>query len=326
MTDPVVYLWHGEDESALREEIAKLNASLGDATTADMNTTRLEAPSLTLDSLTTAAKASPFLAPRRLVIARGTVKTFQTQEQKTRLTSLLDELPETTALVIAENPGLDEKNWLVKWAKAAGGRAQVRTFQLPEGAQFASWIRERAKARGGEFQPQAAAALAQRIGGDKFAAEAEIEKLLAFANYARPVTAEDVGEISLSLGEHGDFFGLIDALGSGNGSRAMKELRSLMEERELIVLYFSLVGHFRALLQAREYLDRKQTEAQLASAMNVKPFRAQKLMSQARRFPKGGLEQIYKRLLDMDEKVKSGEMDYELAMETLVAGLSVPAV
>ena len=321
---PVVYLFHGDDEVAMRAAVATLQNKLGDAGTADLNTARFEASALSFDELRNAALAAPFLTARRLVIIRGAGSAFSA-EARARLIAFLDELPHTTALVLLENAELQDKHWLLKWAQGAGGRAFVRLFELPKGAQMATWIRERAKALGGEMQPQAAAALAQLVGNDKEAAEREIEKLLAYAAYQRPIEAPDVATISLPSGEQGDFFGLIDAISAGNGGQAMQALEKLLPERDAIMLFFSLVGHFRVLLQSREIVDAGKGDGEIAKQLGAHPYRAQKLAAQARRFSMATLKAIYERLLELDEGIKTGRIEPELAMETFVAELSVQA-
>ncbi len=324
---PAVYLFHGDDQTAMREAIAGLQSKIGDASTAEMNTTRFETGA-TLDALRSAAQAAPFLATRRLIIIASAGKTFAAADARSRFTHFLEEIPISTALVLLEEPDPEGKHWLTKWVKAAGERAFIKEFALPQGQQMASWILGRAKSLGGEFQPPAAAALAQLLGSDKSAAEQEIQKLLAYAGFQRPVTAADVAAVSLPSGEHGDFFGLVDALSAGNGARAMQALEALLPERDLILLYFSLVGHFRGLLLCREMLDNKMGENEIAKALakdpyKMHPYRAQKLTAQARRFTIESLHAIYKRLLHYDEQIKTGQMEPELAMESFIAELSL---
>jgi DNA polymerase-3 subunit delta len=129
--------------------------------------------------------------------------------------------------------------------------------------------------------------------------------------------------VSLPAGEHGDFFALIDAIGDGNPALAMQNLRDLMSERDLMFLFFSLVGHFRLLVQSRELVDNGRGDSAIATALNIHPYRAQRLAAQARRFSGESLEEIYGRLLELDEVVKTGKMDWEVALDTFVAGLSV---
>jgi DNA polymerase-3 subunit delta len=318
---PAVYIFHGDDEVAIREAIANLQKKLGDPTTADMNTTRLEA-GYTLEAIRAAASAAPFLTERRLVVVTNASKAFPSPDAKARFTEFLGEVPPSTALVLLETAALEDKHWLMKWSDSVAGRAFVRQFDLPKGAALATWLRQRATELGGEIQPTAAALLAERLNGDKLSAGHELEKLLAFANYARPITNADVQQLTIANAQEGDFFGLIDALSAGNGAKAIQALEGLLAERDLILLYFSLVGHFRALIQSRDLLDAGKNDADIAKELGMHPYRAQKLAAQAKRFSMASLKQIYDYLLEKDELIKTGELEPALAMETFVAELS----
>jgi len=332
---PTVYLFHGEDENAMYAAVAGLQSKIGDTATVEMNTTRLEGSALTLDALRNAVMATPFLASHRLVVAKGSSKVFAGEGTRKLFLDLLNQAPPSTKLVLLENPALQEKkerdkktppkHWLLKWTISAEGRAHIHVYDLPKGQQMAAWIREKTKELGGEIQPQAASSLAELVGTDKDAATQEIEKLLAYSGYRQPIEAADVNAVSLTSGEQGDFFALIDSLTAGNSARAMDMLEKLLLERELIVLFFSLVGHFRLLLQARELVETGRGDVDIAKELGIHPYRAEKLAAQARRFTMETLEAIYVRLLDLDEQIKTGKIEPDLAMEIFVAGLSPQA-
>jgi DNA polymerase-3 subunit delta len=327
---PSVYIFHGDDETSMRAEVTAMQSKLGNHITAEMNTTHFEGTN-SIDTLRSATQAVPFLSQQRLVVISGAAKAFSAAGPRAEFLKFLEEVPPSTALVLIERPALDHKDkkvarpWLQKWAQAAGPRVLLRKFEPLQGAQMASWLQQRARELGGELQPQAAAALAQLVGGDKDAADQELEKLLAYVAYKRPIEAADVAAVSLPSGEQGDFFALIDALSAGNGGRAMELLQDLLQERDLIALFFSLVGHFRLLLQSRELVEGGKKDKDIAADLGIHPYRAEKLAAQARRFSLGALESIYRRLLILDEQIKTGELEADLAMETFVASLSAQA-
>ena len=60
----------------------------------------------------------------------------------------------------------------------------------------------------------------------------------------------------------------------------------------------------------------------LARALGVHPFVAEKTTQQAAHFSIETLEQIYRRLLKVDEEVKTGQITLDLAMDTLVVELA----
>ncbi len=112
------------------------------------------------------------------------------------------------------------------------------------------------------------------------------------------------------------------SIGSRDGSRALRLLRKTVEQGSVPAVFGMVVRQFRLLLQAREALDAGTPAANLAQALEVHPFVAQKLASQARNFTLPTLENIYRRLRDIDEEVKIGRVELDTAMELLVAQLA----
>jgi len=319
---PVVYLVHGEDDFATANFVKTLQEKLGDPSTAEMNTTVMAGNDFDLEGLRAATSAIPFLAPRRLVILEHLTGKLKSQAQREKFTAMLDGLPETTALVLLEKKTLEDKHWLIKWAANAGGRAYVRGFTVPKGPQMARWIMEAAKKQGGEFTQQAASFLAESVGDNPRMAALEVDKVLAYVNYARPVDIDDVDAVAAYVGGQGDFFKFIDAIAQRNGKNAMGMLHKLLEEQVPIVLFFSMVGHFRLLLQTREVFEGGGKDATVAKALGIHPYRAKKLTAQARTLSLETLENIYRRLLDYDLEIKTGQLEAELALETMVAALT----
>lgn len=324
MSQPSLYLFYGEDQPAIKTATAALIAGLGDPSTAEMNTAHFEG-NLSLDALHTAAMAMPFLSARRLVSIVGAAKAFNAAEARAAFLGFLDQLPPSTALVLQEFSDLSNSHWLLKWAQAAGPRAQAQQFALPKGPQMVGWLQQRTVELGGTLQPQAAAALQQLVGSDRLAGNAELEKLLAYVNYARPIQAQDVEQLCQPIGEQGDFFGLLDSLVGGNPAQAMNRLETLLQERDHILFFFSLVGHFRLLVQTRQLLDDGLKAPEIAKALSIHPFRAERLAGQARRFSRRALDALYQRLSVLDLEMKTGKIEASLAMETFVAALSAPA-
>jgi len=320
---PVVYLVHGEDDFATANFVKALQEKLGDPSTAEMNTIVMAGGKFDLEGLRAAASAIPFLAPRRLVILENPTSKLKSQAQREKFTDMLEGLPATTALVKKKKKTLEDKHWLVKWAAKAGGKAYVRGFSVPKGPQMARWIMETAKKQGGEITQQAASFLAESVGDNPRMAALEVDKVLAYVNYARPVDIDDVDTVAAYVGGQGDFFKFIDAIAQRNGKNAMGMLGKLLEEQVPLVLFFSIVGHFRLLLQTREVYEGGGKDATVAKALGIHPYRAKKLTAQARTLTLETLERIYRRLLQYDMEIKTGQLEAELALETMVVALTV---
>ncbi|MEJ2486605.1 MAG: DNA polymerase III subunit delta [Anaerolineales bacterium] len=319
---PVVYLLHGEDDFAIADFIRSMIDKMGDPSMAEMNTTRFSDGNFSLESLQAAASAVPFLSARRLVIVENVSRRLSHKAEQERFTTLLEQLPETTALVLAESKTLSNKHWLMKWAQSAGSRAYVRLFGTPKGSQMASWIRKYAADHGGEISPQAAAFLAESVQESPRMAALEVEKLLAYVNYSRPVELDDVEMAAAFVGGQGDYFTLLDSIAARNGSKAMEMLQKLFEEQDALPLFFGLVNHFRLVLQAREIYENGGREETVAKTLAIHPYRAKKITMQARSLSMNAWEQIYLRLQQLDTEIKTGQISGELALETLVLELA----
>jgi DNA polymerase-3 subunit delta len=339
---PRFYLLHGPDEFASAEFVAGLKEKMGDPALAALNTTVIDGRSAALAELRTICDTLPFLAARRLVLVEGWLTRLlaraepaedsedpggdeprrgggTAREAMAALIDYLPHLPESTALVLVEQRELPERNPVLK-AAAAAEWGFVKLFDLPKGEALVRWIRARAKAEGGEITREAAEALAE-VETEPRALGHEIAKLLAYAAYARPVELDDVQTLTPAGGE-ARVFDLVDAIGQRRGPQAMRELHKLLETAEPLYVLAMIVRQYRLLLQAKEMLGERASEAEIARALGLHPFPTGKVCAQARNFSLDGLERIYRSLLDYDVGIKTGQMEAAAALDTLVGELT----
>ena len=129
--------------------------------------------------------------------------------------------------------------------------------------------------------------------------------------------AADVGQ--------GDIFVLVDALGNRDGRKALGMLHRLLEYQEYYTLFGMVVRQFRMILLTRDLLDHGGGNDEITRGLKLynRPWLAGKYIAQARRFTPHDLRRIYRRLLEVDEAVKSSQMTGDLALETLAASLTI---
>ena len=325
---PVVYLLHGEDEFAIAQYIQRMEAKLEDAGSAALNTVRLDGRAVSLDELRQAAFAIPFMVRRRIVVVDHPLARLSSPLQQEKFLALLNQIPESTALLLAEYRTLQQqdkkdkkKHWLLKWAETAGERVEVKYFPAMKSEDMRRWIMDQAKAVNGEFSREAARALADLVGDDSRLASQEIDKLVAYTNYTRPVEVEDVDLLVAAAGQ-ADIFAMVDALGNGDAKTAMSTLRRLLVGQDALSLLGMVVRQFRLLLLTREVIEGGGREAEVVREVGVQPFVAAKISAQARRFSLPALEAIYRRLLGVDEAITTGQMEGDVALETFVARIT----
>ena len=313
---------YGNDEFAIARKLKDFESDFADPTTAGMNTARLEARSMSEDELNNAINAMPFLAPKRLVILSNPSAKYNNPSTRKKFETYISNVPDSARLVIHElmEPKETEKHWLIKWSKNSTA-IKTQSFMLPKQRDMAGWIINEVKNQNGKIEPQAAAKLAEMVGVDTRQAGMEISKLLAYVNWARPVQGSDVEAVCIVTSQQ-SVFEFADALSQGNGKVAQRLLHRLLENEDAFALWGMVVRQFRLLIQAREILDGRGNKDDVARALGVHPFVAEKTTGQAARFSIESLESIYRKLLGIDEMVKTSQITLELAMDTLVVELT----
>lgn len=326
---PHIFLVDGEDDFACAQFIAGLEARLGAPDTASLNTTRLDGRNLNLDELTRACFAMPFIAPLRLVIVDQPLSRLTDQQQRDKFKQLLLKVPPTTLLVLVHPGNLtDERDrkknrlhWLEAWFTKTGGQLKCQHFMLPSGGAMVQWIQDRARASGGHFTPAAAARLASLVGDSPRRADQEIGKLLAYANFARPVEVDDVELLTPNSAPVANF-ALVNAIRTRNVRQAQGVLHKMLEDDDPLQIFHTLVNQFRQLISVRELMEQRASQEEITRLLNLHPYLVGLAMEHARNFTLTALENIYQRLHQLDYAIKTGEIECSLALDLLVIELT----
>jgi len=334
----VFYVFHGEDEFSQSEQLAAFKAKLGDPSLVALNTSVFDGRTVTLGELRHACDAMPFLAEVRLVIVEGWLAHLASRRGADKATgdeppatsrkiledlvAYLPHLPETTRLVFIELKKIRDNHPLLLLAKSDPERGKVKAFEPPKGDALIEWITARAAKHSGEISFAAAQLLAQVIGSDLRLLDGEIQKLLTYTGGKRPAGESDVKLLTPYAGE-ADIFQMVDALGQRQGQVAARLVHRLLDGGKHPLELLSMIARqFRLLIQAKELIGQGQRPSEVAKELGLPDFVARKLAAQARNFSLPQLEAVYRRLLDTDIAIKTGEIDGVLALDLLVAGLA----
>jgi DNA polymerase III subunit delta len=339
MSLPPIAILHGEDDFEIAERVTALKAAMGDPSTASLNTTELDGKTVSFTDLRGICDAMPFLSEKRLVIVRGLLtrltgraasdededddKIGSALDYIDELVNYFDSFPDFTSLVLVEPKAINERSRILKSAGKLPG-AEITKLDVPQGAQLSAWIAKRAKVSGGQFAPAAAEALASAVGDEPRALANEIDKLLAFVNWERPVDIADVEKLTPATGE-AIIWDLVDAMGARNAQLSLNKYHTLlaMPSQDSFAIFGMIVRQFRLLLQAKEVVDKGGNVNSVVQALQLKgTFQAEKYVKQGRNFSMKELETVYRRLLDLDLALKSGSGDDTTAMDTFIAALA----
>src|SRR5256885_265960 len=175
-----------------------------------------------------------------------------------------------------------------------------------------------AEERGLTITPAAARLLLERSQPDLRLLDQEIVKL---ALYASPSTRidDDAVRALVSDSREEEIFALTDSLASGRPGEVAGVLQSLLDDgREPTWLLYTLVSHWRRLLQARAVRDRGGSVADLQARSTDHPFVLEKAFRQAADYNAAELDRGFHALLRIEEQIKLGELDARLAVEGFI--------
>lgn len=260
----------------------------------------------------------PFLADKRLVVVRDLFSLpadvlFALSE------AAREGVPETAVFLVRAAADVEEKK---KYKEAAGAflssaGATIEVFSELRGKAFDDFTARLFKKNDCRITKDALREFVWRCQGDPWRIDQESKKLASFCG-EKEATLEDV-QAAVGDAEEEDMFALLDALAAGNGSAALLCLERQKRAGATPYSIFSMmVWQMRLLIAARLLLD-EDPRAAVTARLKVKPFVGEKAASMARRWSFPSLHAIFRGLLQVDIKMKTGGGDPEALLVLLMA-------
>lgn len=126
-------------------------------------------------------------------------------------------------------------------------------------------------------------------------------------------------------------FKLTDYIAAKNARMSLKTLDALLHSGEdLFQIFFMIVRQFRILIQTKACCEKKMDKNQICKKTGISPYFVMNTITQSKNFSFETLENIYKRLLQIDIDTKSGRIktttgdntEMRLAIEKLITSVS----
>lgn len=302
MSHPVAFLIVGDDHHLVSEELHKL----------------LErAAPLGIDEFDSEAD------PKMIVQALGTSSMFG--ETRTVLVRGLDAMPADSQKILAEY--LDEApggSTLIMIAArpvprlAAAVKKVGRIIEAAKGrrSDLFNWLAAESKAKGVKLTGDAMGVLIESVGESAGALAAALEELsLAHAPGAR-LGPREVGR-QFQHRPGAKLFAFVDAVAERRPGEALDALGRLTAQGEAPqMLLWNLHRHFRMMLAAQG-----DSPAEAARKLSIQPWRAEKLVRQARRFSGAELARALCVLAEADWRMKKSEEPEAVTLERSVVAM-----
>ncbi|MBR3334000.1 MAG: DNA polymerase III subunit delta [Clostridia bacterium] len=313
---PSVLLFEGEEEQLKQEALSLLRSTLLPAGMEALNETVLENPET--DRLIADAETQPFMSDRRIVIVRDFPALSGRAEADDKLIAWLPSVPETTVLLFYCTGKPDGRKKLYNTVKKLGG---VVTFAPLRGSDLVRFVTGAFKEAGKECDERTAEYLIFTVGDDAGILRTEIAKLSSYAGNRPSVLSSDVSALATPSTEC-TVFQMVDAVVTGQKSRALTLLRNqLLNGADRISILAMLLRQYRLLQHIKIMQYEKRGGDFIRSALGVPSFAVEQYLRQASGYTGGQIKKAVSICFDAEYAVKSGRIQQEGSVESVVIKL-----
>jgi DNA polymerase-3 subunit delta len=313
---PQLLLLYGE-EDILIDEIVK--RYIEEYEVDEFNYSRVEVDKANINELEQLIYSPPLFAKARVVVFDNFEQAFSKKDLQEEFLSLLEEISKTmTKVIMISNSSPDRRLKLYKRINQIGIVAESKRLSINEQYQ---WLRRELKRRDIFMSSEVEQEFLMQAGSSLRDLQNELDKISAYKlDTNKVVTIEEVRDV-VSPSVESSIFRCVDALGQLNIKDAMIELDLLWTANEppLRVLAM-IVRQMRLLYQVKLLLDERANPNKMRKDLGVPNFVLNKLQNQSYNFSLKGIKDQLISLRELEEKIKTGQMQPKYAIELWILG------
>ena len=218
-------------------------------------------------------------------------------------------------ILICETGKTEAKDPFFKFLKK---NAKCQEFSLLTGLPLKKWAGQEFEKYGAKVDDMALAKLVGCVGNDLWRMDNEIKKLVSFKRN-RAISIQDVDALVKSKIDT-DIFKTIDAVSQRDKKQALDLLHKHLEKGDSPLYLLSMINfQFRNLLTVKELIEKRNTFDLILQKSGLHPYVAKKSYFQSQAFDFSQLKKIYRKIFQVDFDVKTGKVEPEAGLESLVA-------
>lgn len=283
-----------------------------------MDYSLLDGKETTWNEIRNQCETLPMLSERRVVA----VSEFSPGQPKEMLEEFL-QLPKHTLLIFIQEGPCDrsKKSGLAATVGAAG---RVYEFEALDESQLKAFIQKRLKSSGVAVKPSVLSYLITSSGyGERdtsynlFQLENDLEKMIVHCD--GELTLEDVNAC-LSETIDTNTFAMLDAIGKNRKDEAFRLLHNMIRNGENTYrLLSTIASQMELLLCVKEMRQEGKSPMEIKSELNVHELRIKKALAFSEKLNTIELRTILMNIYQVDNKIKTGLLDGEMALEMMIA-------
>lgn len=335
-----LYLLIGEEKQLLRREARRLMDKAGGGGFPEFNRQELEGGA-TVDSIADAVTAMPFMAEHKCVAVKDFNPNERPAGELAKLHELLDDLPETTTLVLfyptlllnEEKDKKDRKKGANPWQKLVAKAEKVGVvvrFAQRDAPELRRELADRAQRQGCTLPRAVADRLMEYVGLDMNMLGNELEKLCAYTlgQGEREIALGAVEALTHKSTET-TAFAMTNAVIEGKPERAYRLLDVLYDQRaDEVGILNTMVIPYMDMFRVKMALESGKTAQDIQAYTPEKrysEYRVKKAQRSLRYFAVPTLKECLERLMEADLALKGSPLEGRVVLERLIAQLLLAA-
>lgn len=317
----MIKLFYGEDTYSLNHALKEIEQKFGNENFGDMNINKFDGAGLTFDQLVRSATTVPFLAEGRLIIISNFLRDGD-EKLRDYIAENFDKFPDSSKIILVEEGSVNKNLGLYKKLQKL---QLAKDFPLRKGYELEKWLQEYVRGENIPIGFPAIKKLIATAGNNTWRLTNELAKLDQYRKAREKSEIEEIDIDEMVQSEHDqNIFDFIDALGARNAMLALKYLHNLLAggKNENYILTM-IVYQFRNMLLVQDLIVRGVKRNQIPAQSELHPFVVGKTIRVLNNYDLPLLKRIYGRLLKTDIDIKTGRVDSRLALEKLLADLTL---
>ncbi|MCR4720385.1 MAG: DNA polymerase III subunit delta [Lachnospiraceae bacterium] len=310
-----IYLLCGSETYLVRYCVRLIKkAALGADENAEMNFDSYNEQTYDFRAFADSALTVPFFSSYRLIMLEG----CKISDDIDAFVRLLDELPETTIILIVDK-SVDKKTKLYKAVTKYGYVCDLSEITDQNRADF---IKKEFAGYGKEISGSDAAYFVEYVGGDLYNLMNEADKAASFTEGRNRVTRSDIEEICCMQTEN-RIFDIIGEISVGHGEKVMSICADLMYLKESPMKILRLLANeYLKLATLIELKNKGLSVSSIAGETKTPDWLVKKKLNLVSRMDSRKIRNAIELVENTEYKIKNGDLDMQTGLEIMLAELS----
>ena len=304
------YLLYGEEAYLKKQYKDKLRAALwqeGDT----MNAAFYQGKNTNPKELIDLAETMPFFADHRLILVEDS-GFFKSGADD--LAEYMEHVPDTTTFVFVETE-VDKRSRMYKALKNHG---RIVEFAAQNQELLTRWMLGRLKRENKNITKAAIQEFFDRVGTDMGTLDREMEKLICYCMDRDVIELPDV-EAVCPQAVTNRVFDMVSAIVECRRKDALEMYYDLLALKEPpLRILFLITRQYNILMQLKDLRRKGMNNSAMAKAAGIPPFAVSKSLGQASRLSIDSIKKILAYSVEMEEAVKTGQMNEQIAVELVI--------